>query len=132
MQHNTICQNFFNRPCPQLLGWSHVNQQRKVFYSYTVFPGSSDPFCIVTYYIKWVTTSWTHSTVLFLIMFFFRCFNLRQKWETNIFAEGGAATTRPCRPGGLIVTAPHPLLPLPRSIHQTPALIRSGILCCTI
>ena len=22
-------------------------------------PGSSDPFYIVTYYIKWVTTSWT-------------------------------------------------------------------------
>ena len=26
----------------------------------TVCPGSSDPFYIVTYYIKWVTTSWTH------------------------------------------------------------------------
>ena len=25
----------------------------------TVCPKSSDPFCIVTYYIKWVTTSWT-------------------------------------------------------------------------
>ena len=25
----------------------------------TVCPGSSDPFYIVTYYIKWVTTSWT-------------------------------------------------------------------------
>ena len=27
----------------------------------TVCPSSSDPFHIVTYYIKWVTTSWTHS-----------------------------------------------------------------------
>ena len=27
-------------------------------------PGSSDPFYIVTYYIKLVTTSWTHSTTL--------------------------------------------------------------------
>ena len=27
----------------------------------TVCPGSSDPFYIVSYYIKWVTTSWTHS-----------------------------------------------------------------------
>ena len=27
----------------------------------TICPGSSDPFYIVTYYIKWVTTSWTHS-----------------------------------------------------------------------
>ena len=30
--------------------------------TYTIFPGSSDPFYIVSYYIKWVTTSWTHST----------------------------------------------------------------------
>ena len=26
----------------------------------SVCPGSSDPFYIVTYYIKWVTTSWTY------------------------------------------------------------------------
>ena len=25
----------------------------------TVCPGSSDPFFVVTYYIKWFTTSWT-------------------------------------------------------------------------
>ena len=30
---------------------------------YTVFPGSSDPFYIVSYYIKWVTTSWTYSKI---------------------------------------------------------------------
>ena len=30
-------------------------------YVYTICPGSSDPFYIVPYYIKWVTTSWTHS-----------------------------------------------------------------------
>ena len=29
---------------------------------YTVCPGSSDPFYVVSYNIKWVTTSWTHST----------------------------------------------------------------------
>ena len=28
----------------------------------TVCPGSSDLFYIVSYYIKWITTSWTHST----------------------------------------------------------------------
>ena len=28
---------------------------------YTICPASSDPFYIVSYYIKWVTTSWTHS-----------------------------------------------------------------------
>ena len=26
-------------------------------------PRSSDPYFIVTYYIKWVTTAWTHSTI---------------------------------------------------------------------
>ena len=29
-----------------------------------VCPRSSDPYYIVTYYIKWVTTSWTHSTYI--------------------------------------------------------------------
>ena len=28
-----------------------------------IYPRSSDPFYKVTYYIKWVTTSWTHSTL---------------------------------------------------------------------
>ena len=32
-----------------------------VFLFYTVCPGSSTPFYIVIYYIKWVTTSWTYS-----------------------------------------------------------------------
>ena len=27
----------------------------------TVCPRSSDPFTIVSYYMKWVTTSWTYS-----------------------------------------------------------------------
>ena len=30
----------------------------------TVCPRSSDPFYIVIYYIKWVTTYWTYSTML--------------------------------------------------------------------
>ena len=29
----------------------------------TVCQRSSDPFYLVTYYIKWVTTSWTHSII---------------------------------------------------------------------
>ena len=33
----------------------------------TVCPRSSDPFNIVTYYIKWVTTSWTYSTLILII-----------------------------------------------------------------
>ena len=30
----------------------------------TICPGSSDSFFIVTNYIKWVNTSWTHSTII--------------------------------------------------------------------
>ena len=30
----------------------------------TVCPRSSDPFYLVTYFIKWVTTSWTNSIML--------------------------------------------------------------------
>ena len=30
----------------------------------TTCPGRSDPFYTVSYYIKWVTNSWTHSTIL--------------------------------------------------------------------
>ena len=37
-------------------------QKKKAQESFTVCPESSDPFYIVSYYIKWVTTSWTHST----------------------------------------------------------------------
>ena len=35
----------------------------KLQQTFTVCPGSSDPFYIVTYYMKWVTTSWTHSII---------------------------------------------------------------------
>ena len=35
----------------------------------TECPGSSDPFYILTYYIKWVTTSWTHSILYDSIKF---------------------------------------------------------------
>ena len=31
---------------------------------YTVCPRSSDPFYVVTYYINWVTTSWTYCRIL--------------------------------------------------------------------
>ena len=30
---------------------------------HTVCPRSLDPFYILSYYIKWVTTSWTHSMI---------------------------------------------------------------------
>ena len=34
-------------------------------YLHTVCPGSSDPFYVISYYIKWVTTSWTYSRWLY-------------------------------------------------------------------
>ena len=34
------------------------------YIEYTVCPGSSDPFYIVTYYMKSVTTSWTYNIQL--------------------------------------------------------------------
>ena len=37
---------------------------RSVADFYTVCPRSSDPFYFVTYYIKWVITSWTYSITL--------------------------------------------------------------------
>ena len=41
---------------------SSFTNWHNVEYDYlTVCPRSSDPFYIVSYYIKWVTTSWTHS-----------------------------------------------------------------------
>ena len=33
-------------------------------FAYTICPGSRDPLYIVNYYIKWVTTSWTHGISL--------------------------------------------------------------------
>ena len=35
---------------------------------YTVCPRTSDPFDILSYYIKWVITSWTYSTCLCYII----------------------------------------------------------------
>ena len=41
---------------------AQMNIFRKERVRGTVCPRSCDPFYIITYYIKWVTTSWTHST----------------------------------------------------------------------
>ena len=41
--------------------YSAENEIFFIYLSRTLCPGSSDPFYIVTYYIKWVTISWTHS-----------------------------------------------------------------------
>ena len=52
----------------------HMNNNHSVtdlLIGTSVCPGSSDPIHIVTYYIKWVTSSWTDGifrTRLFLIL----------------------------------------------------------------
>ena len=37
------------------------SDKKALLLSYTICPRSSDPFYIVSYYIKWVTTFWTYS-----------------------------------------------------------------------
>ena len=47
--------NFFNYLCLLFInldGYVHV---------VLICPGSSDPFYIISYYIRWDTTSWKHS-----------------------------------------------------------------------
>ena len=39
--------------------------QTLILFCSIVCPRSSDPFCTVTYYIKWFTTSWTYSMANF-------------------------------------------------------------------
>ena len=35
----------------------------------TMCPKSSNPFYIVSYYIKWVTTAWSHSNITFIAIY---------------------------------------------------------------
>ena len=48
---------------------------------YTVCPRSSDPFYIVNYYIKWVTTPWTHRRIKML--FSSKSYNIITKDNLN-------------------------------------------------
>ena len=47
-------------------GLDHSVKKKPLKHNGTVSPRSSDPFYIVTYYIKWVTTSWTYSIFTWL------------------------------------------------------------------
>ena len=51
-----------------ILQYSSVHKILK-YGKHTVCPGSIDPFYIVSYYIKWVTTSWTYC-IFFCTSFF--------------------------------------------------------------
>ena len=48
---------------PAVAGLSRSSILSRYIYD-TVCPRSSDKFYIVTYYIKWVTTSWTNDSVM--------------------------------------------------------------------
>ena len=52
---------------------------------FTVCPSSSDPFYIVSYYIKWVTTSWTHSISLCHLKICSLTFNWLKVWCNKTF-----------------------------------------------
>ena len=49
-------------------------------YIHTVCPTSSDPFYIVSYYIRWVTTSWTYSTSTCMSNLDDKCFFFSTKY----------------------------------------------------
>ena len=71
-------------PPPQL----HRSYGQFVLVCTTVCPRSSDPFYVVTYYIKWVTTSWTHSIcVVICICLRLTSSKLQCRWRriTEIF-----------------------------------------------
>ena len=57
------CDTKYNEKCP----CSHINNTaliKQIFHDTTICPGSRDTFYIVSYYIKWVTISWTHGTLI--------------------------------------------------------------------
>ena len=49
--------------------WLILLQLFIFFTHYTVCPGSSDQFYILSTYIKWLTTSWKHSMVMFCLCY---------------------------------------------------------------
>ena len=54
--------------CKARLYSSWDEQEIYTMLIHTVCPGRSDPFYIVTFYIKWVTTSWTDGIWLFFLL----------------------------------------------------------------
>ena len=54
-------------------------------YTYTVCPRNSDPFHIVSYYIKWVTTSWTYRIKSVEFSYFFKIILLHDSYIPSCF-----------------------------------------------
>ena len=55
-------QDFFLKTVPRRSDSRMFLGAKFLYEWYTVCPRSSDLFYILTYYLKWVPTSWTHST----------------------------------------------------------------------
>ena len=60
-----------------------VASQTVIQCSNTVYPRSSDPFYILTYYIKWLPTSWTDDIILEIFRIF--TWNGRSMWFVRLF-----------------------------------------------
>ena len=52
-----------------------------------ICPRSSDLFCVVNYYIKWVTTSWTHSTINLFIAKLIQDLDTIGTWDTRLHVQ---------------------------------------------
>ena len=64
--------------------WAFIKEENcpyRVNKQDAVCPGSSDPFYVVTCYIKWVTTSWTYGIIGFKNAYAFEpiCFNSKYR-----------------------------------------------------
>ena len=69
-------------------------QTETVFFkNHTVCPGSSDPIYIVTFFIKWVTTSWTDSIHELVGIFHYDLFRVCE--STKVIFEMGVQICAP-------------------------------------
>jgi len=65
--HNTIKKYFTpldSVRVQQYLCRQHIRRMVSLVTLNTECPGSIEPLDIIRYYIKWATTSWTHSTII--------------------------------------------------------------------
>ena len=60
-----------------------------LYLTYTVYPGSRDPFYIVTYYKKWVTPSWTYCNMLHIppLVYLVSNWNLNNIFWCRLFSQ---------------------------------------------
>ena len=75
-----------------------LKERTYLFIIQTVCPRSSDPFYIVSYYMKWVTTSWTYSSASHKIFYNLHVApNIRSMFCIICMFEGDQTTRSVCR-----------------------------------